>query len=442
MLQNAVQSEMFEIEDASAPARNAKKTSRSGAFTDNMKLPVHGWFRYSAGFSGEWAEEVISSRRFAPGQVVLDPFVGSATSLIAAQRKHVSSAGLENHSFIYRVAQAKLLWTLDEQLLIEGARKLLRHADSLRATMALPDSTLLVRCYTPETLIKLEALKQAFFELDTNDENLKLLWLAITSILRECSGVGTAQWQYLLPNKTKSRVADPFAAFFAKVRAFAADMAVMKLHAGSTPAAAEIINGDARDLASASHLLGRAQLILTSPPYPNNYDYADATRLEMTFWGEIKRWSDLQDSVRFRLIRSCSQHSAAERLDLRDLLADPAVTPIRDELTSVCKALDAAREERAGKKTYHTMIAAYFVDLAKVWKSLRGLCADGGEACFVIGDSAPYGVYVPVDRWLGELALAAGFKSHSFQKLRDRNMKWKNRKHRVPLKEGTLWVKA
>ncbi|MCF6158013.1 MAG: hypothetical protein E3K32_05445 [wastewater metagenome] len=27
--------------------------------------------------------------------------------------------------------------------------------------------------------------------------------------------------------------------------------------------------------------------VVTSPPYPNNYDYADATRLEMTFWGEI-----------------------------------------------------------------------------------------------------------------------------------------------------------
>jgi hypothetical protein len=62
--------------------------------------------------------------------------------------------------------------------------------------------------------------------------------------------------------------------------------------------------------------------------------------------------------------------------------------------------------------------------------------------CFVVGDSAPYGVYVPVERWLGELALAAGFHSYSFEKTRDRNVKWKNRKHRVPLKEGRLWVEG
>ena len=58
--------------------------------------------------------------------------------------------------------------------------------------------------------------------------------------------------------------------------------------------------------------------------------------------------------------------------------------------------------------------------------------------CWVVGDSAPYGVYCPIDRWIGDLALASGFREYSFEKLRDRNIKWKNRKHRVPLKEGLL----
>jgi hypothetical protein len=38
------------------------------------------------------------------------------------------------------------------------------------------------------------------------------------------------------------------------------------------------------------------------------------------------------------------------------------------------------------------------------------------------------------------VALAAGFNDYSFDKIRDRNVKWKNRKHRVPLLEGRLWV--
>ena len=88
------------------------------------------------------------------------------------------------------------------------------------------------------------------------------------------------------------------------------------------------------------------------------------------------------------------------------------------------------------------MIAAYFHDLAKVFHSLRRVTRENALMCFVIGDSAPYGVYVPAMDWLGRLAIAAGFKSFRFERTRDRNVKWKNRKHRVPLCEGRLWVEG
>ncbi len=86
------------------------------------------------------------------------------------------------------------------------------------------------------------------------------------------------------------------------------------------------------------------------------------------------------------------------------------------------------------------MIAAYFGDLSKVWTELSRVTQVGAKVCFVIGDSAPYGIHVPVETWLGKLAISSGFKSYFFEKIRDRNIKWKNRKHRVPLHEGRLWI--
>jgi len=118
------------------------------------------------------------------------------------------------------------------------------------------------------------------------------------------------------------------------------------------------------------------------------------------------------------------------------------MAPIRSEIIQVCRQLEAEKEHHGGKKPYHTMIAAYFMDMAKTWAALRRVTANGALICFVIGDSAPYGIYVPVDRWLGELAVAAGFRSFEFDKLRTRNIKWKNRKHRVPLQEGCLWIEG
>ena len=74
-------------------------------FADNMRLPVHRWFRYSAGFS---AELVLSILAEVDEATVLDPFAGSATTLLAAQSGGAESIGIDPHPFVSRVAEAKL----------------------------------------------------------------------------------------------------------------------------------------------------------------------------------------------------------------------------------------------------------------------------------------------------------------------------------------------
>lgn len=413
-----------------------RKAGRSGTFTDNMKMPVHRWFRYSAGFSAEWVENTIQTF----DGVLFDPFAGSGTSLLAAQTKQMPSIGVESHPFVSRIAQTKLNWRVDPETLRQRAADLLDRAQRIGRSDE-PQAPLLGKCFTVDALDRLDRLRLAHALEPRGDRITGLLWLAITAILRECSGVGTAQWQYILPNKSKASVSEPFTAFTRKIAMFADDIAA-RSHLSLDSVATHLIEDDARSLDKVRDLNGKVTLVVTSPPYPNNYDYADATRLEMTFWREIDSWSDLHGVVRKNLVCSCSQHASAERLQLENLLESPVVAPIRDDLRLVCEELAVVRETRGGRKAYHTMVAAYFNDLARTWTALRSLCAEDAALCFVIGDSAPYGVYVPVDEWLARLAVAAGFREPRFDKIRDRNLKWKNRKHRVPLKEGNLWLRG
>lgn len=435
----SVGTEQLCFEFAASERASAERESRSGTFVDNLRLPIHRWYRYSAGFSAEWARSFMQHRCSTEDCAVLDPFAGCGTTLVAAEEAGLRSVGVENHPFIYRVARTKLLWHASADDFREAWQETLRRARwLLPKTTADPDvSDLLRRCYTEEALRRLLLLREAFSNLTCSDEARELVWLALTSILRSVSHVGTAQWQYVLPNRKKSNHVDAFEAFEQQCQIMAYDMAFFRRTVGESRA--QVIKHDAR---LPLNTPCKFDLLVTSPPYPNNYDYADATRLEMTFWGEVNRWGDLQSAARKHLIRSCSQHSAAERLQLDPLLESPLLEPIRAGLKTACGKLSRVREERGGRKTYHTMVAAYFLDLARVWHTLRTVMRSGADICFVVGDSAPYGVYVPVDRWLGELALSAGFKSYSFEKLRDRNIKWRNRKHRVPLKEGRLWVKG
>ena len=409
----------------------------ASTFVDNLKLPVHRWFRYSAGFSAEWVESVIAQQlRLRETVRVLDPFAGSGTTLVAAEDSSVSAYGIEAHPFVVRIAEAKLAWRSDPDAYWSAVQEWASKAEGLK-----PDISgyppLIQQCFSEVTLEELDKLRQSYELLKRETPAWKLVWLTLVSILRPVSRVGTAQWQYVLPKKEKRAPLQVRAALARWSDMVYADMKSAQFVSGPE---ARVIDTDARTCQGVPDHW--ANLVITSPPYPNNYDYADATRLEMSFMREISGWGDLQQSVRKHLIRSCSQHVPERSMRLDDVLASPELEPIGKEIREVCRELAAVRQTRVGKKTYHLMIACYFRDLARVWNSLRRVAAPGATVCFVVGDSAPYGVYVPVVPWLGQLALASGFHSYRFEKTRDRNLKWKNRKHRVPLQEGRLWVEG
>ncbi|MBI3465754.1 MAG: DNA modification methylase [Planctomycetes bacterium] len=406
----------------------------STTFVNNMTLPVHRWFRYSAGFSAKWVEQVIRDFRGGDPVRVFDPFAGSSTTLLAAEAEGVESWGIDAHPFVYRIGRAKLQWRSDPEAYLRMIHEIRRVAATITPqTTGYPP--LISKCYDEATLADLDALRQAFDFVKDDSPASELAWLTILSILRKTSHAGTAQWTYVLPKKQKKCPQNASAAFDECSRMIYHDMLSGQSLDGPR---ACLLQGDARNCQDiAQH---GANLVITSPPYPNNYDYADATRLEMSFMGEIRGWGDLQESVRRHLVRSCSQHVPERAVDLEAVLASPELDPIREDAARVCHQLAEIRLTKGGKKTYHLMVACYFRDLAQVWQALHQVCSEQARVCFVIGDSAPYGVYVPVIPWLGALAIAAGFRSYRFEQTRARNIKWKNRKHRVPLQEGRLWV--
>src|SRR5579864_1130527 len=85
-----------------------------------------------------------------------------------------------------------------------------------------------------------------------------------------------------------------------------------------------IYRGEARECSQVPD--GWADLVITSPPYANNYDYADATRLEMSFFRDIQGWGNLQDAVRKHLVRSCTQHVGSLSKETYRMTANPLLS--------------------------------------------------------------------------------------------------------------------
>jgi hypothetical protein len=63
---------LFPVDEGSAVREGASST-----FVDNMVLPIHRWYRYSAGFSAQWVESVIAEAQQSGAVAVLDPFAGA-----------------------------------------------------------------------------------------------------------------------------------------------------------------------------------------------------------------------------------------------------------------------------------------------------------------------------------------------------------------------------
>ena len=98
------QATLFETDPVTTAARDAV----SATFVNNLRLPVHRWVRFSAGFSAEWVQSVIRESASQTTTRVFDPFAGSGTTLLAAEQEGVDCCGVEAHPFVFRMAEESI----------------------------------------------------------------------------------------------------------------------------------------------------------------------------------------------------------------------------------------------------------------------------------------------------------------------------------------------
>lgn len=116
---------------------------------------------------------------------------------------------------------------------------------------------------------------------------------------------------------------------------------------------------------------------------------------------------------------------------------------IYEELSKKIEELKKKRLTKGGKKSYDYMVAGYFNDMFKVLKEVYLKIKKGGVFILVLGDSAPYGIHIPTEGYLGELGISIGYSDYNIELLRRRGDKWANnpQRHNVKLKESILYIK-
>ena len=94
-------------------------------YSDDLNKPFQRWYRYKEGYSVELVEQLINEYCCKKKGVILDPFSGSGSTLLAAKEMGYSSVGFEVNPFSFFLAQCKL--DTYDYLLFNRCREIYRY---------------------------------------------------------------------------------------------------------------------------------------------------------------------------------------------------------------------------------------------------------------------------------------------------------------------------
>ncbi|MFJ8140149.1 hypothetical protein [Streptomyces sp. NPDC096013] len=411
--------------------------------TSNTK-PFDRWFRYPAGFASDYVTSLLAHLELSSGSLVVDPFAGSAVTGTAARQAGHSFFGVEAHPVIAELGQLKLRAAPPHARPFTDVVKNLIAAAESQAVVAEDrldgESDLVKRCFTKPVLARLCSIRDLIQCGAAEEWHLHAKW-ALLATLRDVASVRVG-WPYQRPGSERKPVyGDSMARYLQRASWIEED--IQQAATFATDLSLEVVNGDSRSSSSWVNIPeASAQGCVSSPPYLNNFDYADATRLELYFWGDVSSWSEMCNTVRAEMITATTQQSSvgAAKNALSELRGYGSVYKAIED---VVEKLSGERVSRRRGKEYDRVVPDYFLAIAQVLSQLAKAMQPGASAIWLVGDSAPYGVYIDTPRLISELAQGLGFSSEKDVVLRRRGQRWASNatRHDVELSERMIVLK-
>src|SRR3989338_8059116 len=235
-------------------------------FVPNKFEPLHNWYYYKEGFSAGLADFFISKFGIEKENLVLDPFCGVGTTLLACKQAGLRAVGFDVSPLAVFVSQVK---TANYNL--ESLEEAIRHALKWKFERPrnLPSSPWLKRAFSKY------ALEDIFFykEKITHIENLverNFLALGLMDSALKCSYITK---DGAVVKIHKGAVAHVGKIFKYKIRRMLRDLREANMENFGTRA--EV--GDARSLELENESVDFA---ITSPPYLNKIEYTNIYKTE------------------------------------------------------------------------------------------------------------------------------------------------------------------
>ncbi|MCP4113761.1 MAG: site-specific DNA-methyltransferase [Desulfobacteraceae bacterium] len=406
------------------------------SYQGNKGELVHKWIHYREGFSFQLVEKLIKKFNVKPGDTLLEPFSGSATTLLACKALEINALGIEILPICHLTWQAKshvFEYDIEELNNILG---LLEQIEPTQVSMRFPHIVITQSAFSHKTENDLMFYTQWIETIKINNETKILLRLLLSSVLEDISYTRKdgqyLRWDYR-SEKIKKRN---------EIRVSKGKKPTKKIDKGELPTVKEALVNAFRkiiyDIEFTQRKLspkGKQEMIkgsvleilptlepnqfngvITSPPYCNRYDYTRTYALELAYLNigesEIRKLRQTQ--------LSCTVENRSKLNDLEGYYKSINQSDRFKEISRIIlqnrvfQEINEALKKRwdirdINNKGVLSMVEGYFAELTFVFAEIYRTCKSGSKVAFV-NDNVRYGgEIIPVDLLSTELAENIGF---------------------------------
>ncbi len=389
--------------------------SSGPAFSENREEPFHRWVNWIAGFSADLVRDCIKDYMKREEGLVLDPFAGVGTALVEAIVAGYDAIGFEINPFAALTARTKL----------EALRGNPKYVDDLlsqfeswmheaqqqgREPASAPPKGFRSRIdfFSPSILPQVLLVMDFIDELDSGLRR-DLMRIAFGSTLVSYSNYTYEPSLCTRPGADRPLVeeADVKGIIAHKLSQMRKDIEQASRIPTSALGEGTLYHESFFGCVHTGRLKpSSVDLIVTSPPYLNNYHYVRNTRPHLYWLGFAESRDELRELEEESYGTFWQTVRNGPRIDLQFDL--PEVSQLVDEIRS-----QRTEKGQYGGPGWANYAARYFNDSWRFIQLVEKLLRPGSTAVVVVGNHIIQGINVEVDRVLSEMGHKCGLHSDS-----------------------------
>ena len=395
-------------------------TRKTVSYQGNREVPGLRWMKYKEGFSRTLVDYLIDE--YNP-EHVLDPFAGIGTTVLIAAGRGIQATGIEIMPVGVLVgtgiaeAAANGLSRSSIDTVAKAIHKRVESAQPAAPEHAFPHVKITEAAFPVATEQAIGKAREFVAEMEDGAAKT-LMNLACMSVLETVSYTrkdgqylrwDTRSGRTLRARMDKGLIPSFSDALNTRLLEIAADVdAIKRIYGGRRP---QFLSGSSlkllKDLPDA-----RFDMVITSPPYANRYDYTRTYALELAWLGlDQDGFNRLRQDMLSATVENRSKIGELQTLyrKRRDRVRHAtAMYEGQEALHEVLRILRTHTRE-LGNPHVIRLLKGYFLEMAVIVAELGRVVQPGGNVIMVNDNVQYHGEEVPVDLILSDFAEQSGF---------------------------------